>query len=317
MSHKNHTDTLVMQAVRIVQKARLGSYKTRHNHLREANRFVQTIRDLGYGVNRWKNVSNKHVQKAVNRWKEEGLKVATIKEYLSGVRTVCRLYGNDRILSDNADFGIGQRIMVDNRDKSVPQEIYDKVVEKLKSSQNTDDHRVVAQLQLERSLGLRTEESCKFVPDRSLLADNRVLVQKGAKGGRERIILQVSKKGLEAIQYAKEVAGNGNLIPAAMTEKQWVQKYYRIIRQNGISRNACGASSHGLRHAYAQERYREITGFEAPCKFESKAEFRQAAENIVGKGWRKLNQDARQILKAELGHGPDRDDVVSQYLGSI
>ena len=38
---------------------------------------------------------------------------------------------------------------------------------------------------------------------------------------------------------------------------------------------------------------------------------------IAGEGWRKLNQDARQIIKAELGHGPDRDDVVSQYLGAI
>jgi hypothetical protein len=28
-------------------------------------------------------------------------------------------------------------------------------------------------------------------------------------------------------------------------------------------------------------------------------------------------RDARQIIKAELGHGPDRDDVVSQYLGAI
>ena len=77
------------------------------------------------------------------------------------------------------------------------------------------------------------------------------------------------------------------------------------------------ASSHGCRHAYAQDRHKEITGFEAPCKFESKEEFREIAVKIAGQGWRKLNQDARQIIKAELGHGPDRDDVVSQYLGAI
>ena len=38
---------------------------------------------------------------------------------------------------------------------------------------------------------------------------------------------------------------------------------------------------------------------------------------IADQEWRKLNQDARQIVKAELGHGPERDDVVSQYLGAI
>ena len=75
-------------------------------------------------------------------------------------------------------------------------------------------------------------------------------------------------------------------------------------------------SSHGCRHAYDQGRYESITGFKAPCKFETKAEFRKNAEEIAGKEWRKLNQDACQIIKAELGHGPDRDDVVSQYLGA-
>ena len=122
---------------------------------------------------------------------------------------------------------------------------------------------------------------------------------------------------MEAIQYAKEISGTNNLIPEDHSEKRWIQKYYRIIRGKGISHKACGASSHGNRHAYAQERYEAITGFKAPCKFETKEAFRQNAERIAGNNWRKLNQDARQIIKAELGHGPDRDDVVSQYLGSI
>jgi len=60
-----------------------------------------------------------------------------------------------------------------------------------------------------------------------------------------------------------------------------------------------------------------LTGFQAPCKFDSKEKYRKNAIRIAGKGWRKLNQDARQIIKAELGHGPDRDDVVSQYVGAI
>ncbi|MGD8648807.1 MAG: hypothetical protein PVJ77_19880 [Desulfobacterales bacterium] len=68
---------------------------------------------------------------------------------------------------------------------------------------------------------------------------------------------------------------------------------------------------------YAQERYETLTGFKAPCKFENKREFQKNAVRIAGEGWRKLNQDARQIIKAELGHGPDWDDVVSQYLGAI
>ena len=30
----------------------------------------------------------------------------------------------------------------------------------------------------------------------------------------------------------------------------------------------------------------------------------------------KLNQDSRVLLKNDMGHGPDRNDVVSIYVGS-
>jgi hypothetical protein len=73
----------------------------------------------------------------------------------------------------------------------------------------------------------------------------------------------------------------------------------------GISKIECRASSHGSPHAYAQDRYEEITGFKAPCKFDSKEKFRKNAIKIAGDRWRKLNQDARHIIKAELVHGPE------------
>jgi hypothetical protein len=93
--------------------------------------------------------------------------------------------------------------------------------------------------------------------------------------------------------------------------------FCRIIRAFGISKEITGASGHGLRHAYAQSRYEQIKGFKPPCKFDSKEGFRKNALRIAGNDWEKLNQDARQIIKGEMGHGPDRDDIVSQYLGSI
>ena len=50
MSKSTRTDTLVMQAIRGVKRNRQGSAKTRHNHIKEARRFVNTIRELGYGA---------------------------------------------------------------------------------------------------------------------------------------------------------------------------------------------------------------------------------------------------------------------------
>ncbi len=72
MSNSTRTDTLIMQAIRVIKKTRRGSSKTRHNHVKEARRFVNTIRELGYGVQRWKNISNKHVRKQWNDGKMKG-----------------------------------------------------------------------------------------------------------------------------------------------------------------------------------------------------------------------------------------------------
>ncbi|QTA78684.1 Putative integrase, phage related [Desulfonema limicola] len=310
-------DPLIRGAKIAIKTSDNGSFKTQHNHIKEAKRFVITLRELGYGVKKWSNISNKHVGAVVNHWKINELAPATIKEYLSGVRTVCRLYGNNCIHDKNNEFGVENRTYITNQDKSVPQEVYENVVSDLKSSADIDKHRVAAQLQLERELGLRTEEACKFNPEQAVFSDGRVFIQHGTKGGRERFINEISDKAGYAINYVRTVIDGNNLIPGHMTEKQWSGKYYRTIRAHGISKAACGASGHGCRHAYAQERYAKLTGFQPPCKFESREDFKSNAEQIAGKEWQNLDRDARQLLKAELGHGPDRDDVVSQYLGSV
>ena len=72
-----------------------------------------------------------------------------------------------------------------------------------------------------------------------------------------------------------------------------------------------------MRHAWAQERYQAITGFAPPAKFQSREDYRAEAARIGGQAWRRLDRDARLIIKSEMGHGPDRNDVVSQYLGSV
>jgi hypothetical protein len=223
------TDSLITGAIKAIKSARRGSAKTQHNHIQEAKRFTETLRELGYGVRQWKNISNKHVGAVVNSWKAKGLATATMKEYLAGVRVVAAFFKNDRIAKENSAFGIGKRVYVSNRDKSVPQAVYERVV--------------------------------------------------------------------------------------AKTEREWEQRFYRTLHRHGLTKSACGASSHGLRHAYAQERYAQITGFEPSVKFDSQEAFRENAERIAGEEWKKLDSDAREVLKAELGHGRDRMDVISQYIG--
>lgn len=186
----------------------------------EAKRFTETLRQLGYGVRQWKNISNKHVGAVVNSWKAKGLATSTMKEYLSGVRVVAAFFKNDCIAKENSAFGIGKRVYVSNRDKSVPQAVYERVVADVKKSSDINDNRVAAQLQLQRELGLRKEEAFKFNPSACLLNDGRVLVHKGTKGGRERMILEVSERAKQAIDYAKHIVDGTNTMPNDHTERK-------------------------------------------------------------------------------------------------
>jgi len=312
---------LIEGAIRAVEGSG-GSHKTQYNHKQETSRFVSELRDAGYGVQRWDNLSMRHVAAVVDRWQDRGLTPATIKEYLSGVRVCCNFYGNDRVAeSANAEFGIENRVYVSNQNKSTPIDMYQQVIDRLQSNSDIRDHAVAAQLQLQRELGLRVEESTKFVPDRDVLADGRAYISAGTKGGRERMLSAevVQSPGAQAaIKYATQVASElnkKNTIPRDMTERQYRSYYGRAVRSAGLTR-ANGGTSHGNRHAWAQTRYKELTGFDSRIKHDSREEFVRAAGQVRGQEWPKIDRDARLQIKSELGHGPDRDDVVSQYLGS-
>lgn len=111
-------DSLIFAGHRAV-KGSGGSYLTQHIHIREIERFVGTLRELNYGVQKWSNVCNKHVHRVVTRWKADGLSTATLKEYLSGVRLAVRFYGG-KIAERNSAFGIKNRVYISNIDKAVP-----------------------------------------------------------------------------------------------------------------------------------------------------------------------------------------------------
>lgn len=293
-----------------------GSSKTKNNHYKEATIFVQDLRGAGFGVKHWKNVNNKHVTEVINVWLARDLSASTIKEYLSGVRSIARAWGNTKIAKDNKSLGIPNRTYVTNENKSIDQATYERVTTALAHG-SKDEQRLAAQIVLARELGLRHEESRKFCASRDILTDGRIYIQGGTKGGRDRIIHSPSERMLAAAQYAQDVAGKDrNLIPSFRSEKQWENHCYYLLAQHGITKDKAGNSMHGFRHGYAHERYQQITGFPTRCLFNSLQEFIKTAQAAAGDKWRQLDQDARAILKAELGHGPDRNDVVSQYLGS-
>gem|GEM_PF-4742227 len=60
---------------------------------------------------------------------------------------------------------------------------------------------------------------------------------------------------IKAIEYTRHMVDGTNTMPNNNTERAWEQRFYKTLHRYGLTKSACGASSHGLRHAYAQERY--------------------------------------------------------------
>jgi len=63
---------------------------------------------------------------------------------------------------------------------------------------------------------------------------------------------------------------------------------------------------HGLRHAYAQERYYELTGWSCPLAGGPKSE-------SLSPNDRRIDKAARLTISHELGHV--REQIVSVYIG--
>ena len=63
---------------------------------------------------------------------------------------------------------------------------------------------------------------------------------------------------------------------------------------------------HGLRHAYAQDRYEALTGWKAPIAG-------GPAVSSLSEAQRALDERARGIVSRELGH--ERREIAAVYLG--
>ena len=90
------------------------------------------------------------------------------------------------------------------------------------------------------------------------------------------------------------------MIPNGRSYIEQVKLYERQTAAAGLHK------LHGLRHAYAQERYQELTGWAAPAaggKLSAKLTREEKA----------LDREARMTISQELGHG--REQITAVYCG--
>jgi len=270
-----------------------GAFVTRRDRAYTLAQAAHMLHALGFRRLRATGLKRKHVNALVAEWQRRGIATGTMKNRMSALRWWAEHVGRPGVVGTNAAHGIGQRRYVTNEDRSA-------VLDPEKLAGVTDEH-VRMSLELQAAFGLRREEALKFIPAYADRGDRVRIKASWAKGGRAREIPLWNERQRAALDAARLLAGGRSLIPGGRSYAAHRKVYERQTEAAGLAR------MHGLRHAYAQARYEDLTGWKAPAAGGPR-------RRSLSPAMRRIDRSARLVIAQELGHG--RISVVAQYCGA-
>ena len=277
----------------LCHRNRDGSYATQADRWRMLDLIANQLHELGYKDMHATSLKPKHVEALVARWKAEAMSPGTMKNRMAILRWWAEKVGKQNVIArDNAHYGIPDRVYVTNVSKA-------RELTAAELARVSDPYTVMS-LKLQAAFGLRREESIKIRPTWADRGERLVLKDTWTKGGREREIPIRTDAQRAVLEEAKAFAGKGSLIPADMRYVEQLRRFTHQCEKAGIH------NVHGHRHLYAQERYRELTGWNAPAAGGPRSRELTPAQ-------KEIDQAARLTITEELGHS--RSQVVSQYIG--
>ena len=281
------------QLKQLCRRNRDGSYVTQSKRLHHLMLMANQLREAGYRGMKPRSLKPKHVECLVKGWLGQDLAVGTIKNRMAVLRWWAEKVDKQNVVARSNDYyGIPDRQFVTNESKA--RDLDSVSLEKI------GDPYVRMSLALQQAFGLRREEAIKFIPSFADRGDHLTLKASWTKGGRERNVPVRTEEQRAVLNRARLLAGTGSLIPHERTYVQQLRLYERQTSNAGLSK------LHGLRHAYAQRRYEELTGWKSPAAF-------GPATKSLGPGQRVMDRVARQTISEELGHA--RRQIASVYCG--
>ena len=234
----------------------------------------------------------KHIDALVARWQAEQLAIGTIKNRMTALRWWAEKVNKPSVIAHSNDhYGIPDRQLVTGISKA--RQLGSEALDQVR------DPHVRMSLGLQRAFGLRREEAIKFQPHYADRGDHLLLKASWTKGGKARMIPILTPAQRELLTRVHQLAGRGSLIPLDRDYRQQLRVYERHTANAGLAR------MHGLRHAYAQERYATLTGRLAPAAGGPAVATLPLAE-------RQRDQQVRAQISRELGH--ERVQILSVYL---
>lgn len=281
------------QLKQLCRRNRDGSYRTQADRERQLTLIANQLRALGYRKMSAQSLKPKHVEALVKHWQEGGLSVGAIKNRLTVIRWWAQKVNRQNVVARSNDhYGIPDRQFVTNLSKA--QTVTAPDLEKVR------DQHVRMSLELQQAFGLRREEAMKFQPSFADRGDHIALKESWTKGGKSRVIPLRNEAQRAVLNRAGLLAGKGSLIPSSRNYRQQLRIYERHTANSGLSK------MHGLRHAYAQQRYHELTGWLAPAAG-------GPTIKALTQEQKTIDRQARLTISQELGH--EREQITSIYLG--
>lgn len=285
-------------------RARPVSFTTTRRYQESFSAALSTLRAQNIRLTTIRQMTHKHVRICIREWEAQGLSSSTLTNRFTVLRRLMEWTGRENLpclremLNDPSR---ATRTFVADKPldwESAGVDFQALLIEVAKTCRYT-----AMQLRLERAFGLRSQESLSLKPAESD-KDTLLLVTRGTKGGKARAVPIRTQEQREVLDAAKAMANRrtGLLQRYGLSGEQARKHYYYVLSKHSITRKGLGVTPHGLRHAYAHDRYFDVTGEAAPV--------------LAGK--RPTSPDdakARLQVSAELGHV--RKEITGAYVGAI
>jgi hypothetical protein len=265
------------------------SFASRADMKHMLNRCIKDLHEQGYKLGHINGLKPKHIYALVDLWKEQGKNPATIKNYMAKLRKVATVLNKPQLVKpSNDDYQISRRSYAPAHNKAIHQIDFT----------HCTDPMIRLSLEAQLLFGLRREESMKLVLSEAWFGDRLKIKPSWTKGGVGRTIQITNDEQRQwLLRAVQQVPSANSLIPKERSYKQHLSHYQMQTKQMGISK------CHGLRHAYAQRRYHELTrqfdsngkGLVCPIAGGKPTKLLNADERI-------LDRKAREILSRQLGH---------------
>ena len=256
-------NSLVAQLDKLARHNRQGSFRTKERYYEAAKRFCAFLTDE-YRLQKLANISGKHLVAYVLYMQEQGKSASTVKTDLAAIR-----FFHDKMeyakyrLPDNGALGVDlerRRFGLVDRAWTTPE--FHRMLA-VAAVEHREDY--ILALYLARLCGLRIHECFRIdtaIAERAL-RENAITIK--GKGGKVRTVPIEDERVTMMLKKLLAVTPRGHklLVPddkktdVAMKELQnFIYMHRQEIQDEGDTRPL---TFHGLRHAFACDKYRQLT----------------------------------------------------------